>query len=137
MRGPFRFKLFLMSNVFFNRATQFSAARTLLYDGAEYTAALALLSVHSAISWNDAVLTELSGKPVKGEDHMAAARATQRRCAALKLQDEGIKHLVRLIAAKSRVSYGDEEVTVETAQALSKTSERFETWARRTLKGRR
>lgn len=125
-----------MSNVFAKRAIQFSAARTLLYEDADYTSALALLAVHAAISWNDAVLIELSGKLVRGNDHMAAARATKKLCAPLKLEGDGTTHLMKLIGAKSRVSYGDEEVTSEFAQALSKTSERFEAWARKILKGR-
>ena len=118
-----------MFEVFFERANHLSAARRLVADDTDYTSALALLAVHSAISWNDTVSMKLSGNVVKGEDHMHAALRLEKQCSSRKLNRDGVKHLMRLIEAKSRISYGDQRTTPEAARSLSVSAERFERWA--------
>jgi hypothetical protein len=122
-----------MFEVFFERANHLSAARRLVADDTDYTSALALLAVHSAISWNDAVSCKLVGSVVKGEDHMTAATVLEKRCASRKLNRDGFKHLKKLIQEKSRVAYGDHRTTPEAALALAISAERFEKWAIQTL----
>jgi len=122
-----------MWEVFLERAQHLSAARKLVADDADYTSALALLAVHSAISWNDAVSVKLAGKPVKSEDHMRAAIMVEKQCVSRKLNYDGVRHLKKLIQEKSRVSYGDQRTTAEAAFALSVSAERFEKWAIQTL----
>ena len=122
-----------MVEVFLERARHLSAARNLVAGDTDYTAALALLAVHSAISWNDAVLTKFLGHAQKGENHMRAASTLESQCASRKMNSEGIKHLRKLIEAKSRISYGDQRTTPEAALSLSVSAERFERWAIRIL----
>ncbi len=126
-----------MASVFEQRATQLSAARNLLHDDNEdsYTAALALLAVHAAISWNDAVLYKLTGKILKNKDHRAAVLKTKLECASLKLNNAGIKHLEKLVGAKTDVAYGDRQTTPAIAERLSLTSQSFEAWAHKILEG--
>jgi hypothetical protein len=45
----------------------------------------------------------------------------------------GLRHLRKLIEKKARVSYGSQRVSLEAAIALSRISERFETWALKSL----
>jgi hypothetical protein len=123
-----------MSDVFVERARHLSAARDLVAGDTDYTSALALLAVHSAISWNDAILTRLIGRAQKGENHMRAALALEGQCAARKMNREGVKHLKRLIEAKSKISYGDQRTTPEAALSLSVSAERFERWAIQVLR---
>jgi hypothetical protein len=122
-----------MFEVFLERANHLSAARKLVADDADYTSALALLAVHSAISWNDAVSMRLVGNVVKGEDHMRAVVLLEKQCASRKMNRDGFKHLRKLIQEKSKVSYGDQRTTPDAALALAVNSERFERWARQTL----
>jgi hypothetical protein len=122
-----------MFEVFLERANHLSAARRLVADDADYTSALALLAVHSAISWNDAVSMKLIGSVAKSEDHMVAALVLEKQCASRRLNRDGFKHLKNLIQQKSRVSYGDQRTTPDAALALAVNAERFERWARQTL----
>lgn len=122
-----------MFEVFFERATQFSAARKLMEGEADYSSPLALLAVHSAISWNDAVLFKLIGGTFKGQDHMDSPRVTEKHCVTRKLNTDGISQLKKLVREKSKISYGDHRITPEAALALSISAERFEKWAVQTL----
>lgn len=118
-----------MSEVFLERARHLSAARNLVSGDTDYTSALALLAVHSAISWNDTILTKLTGRARKSENHMGAALVLEGECASRGMNGDGVKHLKRLIEAKSRISYGDQRTTPEAAFSLSVSAERFERWA--------
>jgi hypothetical protein len=117
-----------MIQVFVARARQLRTARELIEEEAAFASATALLSVHSGIALNDALLTAWRGKPVKGEDHREAVRATEAECKTRKLTPAGVKHLNALIRSKSEVSYGDQVVTHEKAEALAESARRFEAW---------
>ncbi len=117
-----------MNQVFVARARQLRTARELIVEEAAFASATALLSVHSAIALNDALLTIWRGKPRKGEDHREAVRATEAECKARKLATAGVRHLDALVRSKTEVSYGDKVVTHERAEALAEAAKRFETW---------
>ena len=122
-----------MVEIFLERAKQLSGARDLVQEDEEFASATALLSVHSAIALNDALLLKLKGKLVKGQDHMASVRETAKRCKARKLDSTGIKQITTLIAAKTRVSYEDKSVSFALAYKLAIASQRFEVWAYKRL----
>jgi hypothetical protein len=67
-----------MSAEFYHeRALQLVDAMKLCEDDlSSYAAAVAFLAVHSAISYNDAVLAKLKGRLWKAEDHRQAIAAT-------------------------------------------------------------
>jgi hypothetical protein len=117
-----------MNQVFVARARQLRTARELIVEEVAFASATALLSVHSAIALNDALLTVWRGKPLKGEDHRGAVRATEAECKARKLATAGVRHLGDLVRSKSEVSYGDKVVTHEKAEALAEAAKRFEAW---------
>jgi hypothetical protein len=118
-----------MFDVFLQRAEQLSRARQLVEEKDERcAAAIALLSVHTAIALNDALLFKLSGKHTHTEDHMEAVREMRRRCSARRLDPKGIRQLEKLISAKSAVSYGAKAVTSDYAAGLSVAAQRFEAW---------
>ncbi|MDQ2925399.1 MAG: hypothetical protein M3R43_07590 [Acidobacteriota bacterium] len=123
-----------MIEVFVERGNQLSDSRRLMEGSQEYTAALALVSIHSAIAFNDALLIKLSGQHLPTEDHMAAVNRTRSQCSANGIGADGIKHLKTLVAAKTKVSYSGQRTSIETATALSVASERFETWVRPLIK---
>ena len=117
-----------MNQVFVARARQLRTARELIEEEVAFAAATALLAVHSGITLNDALLTVWRGKPLKGEDHRQAVRATKALCKARNLAPAGVKHLDALVRCKSAISYGDTVVTHEKAEALAQAAKRFEAW---------
>ncbi len=110
----------------------------LCQDGmSEYASAAALLAVHSAISYSDALLIGLGGKRPRGENHRDAITALKRVCTGAKIEPQGIAHLQKLLSVKTDVSYGEEFVSEVKISALCDAAMRFETWAERVLHSRK
>ena len=123
--------------VYYRRATQLAGAMKRCQDELPaYASAAALLAVHSAISYSDALLIELGNSRPRGERHQAAVNALKRACAGAKVDQKGIKHLQKLLSAKTDISYGEKSVADERITALCIAADRFQTWAERTLKKR-
>lgn len=122
--------------VYHHRALQLADAMKLCRDDlASYAAGAAILAVHSAISYNDALLFKLSGKSFRGQDHSQAVTAIKKECARAKIKPEGVTHLNTLVREKTNVSYGENRVEDGRIKALCITAERFQAWAERLLKG--
>jgi len=123
--------------VYYRRATQLADAMKLCQDDlSAYASAAALLAVHSAISYSDAVLIGLSGARPGGENHREAITALKRACSGAKIDRQGITHLDRLLSAKTDISYGEKQGDNERIAALCITAERFQVWAERILQKR-
>ena len=123
--------------VYYRRATQLADAMKLCQgDLSAYASAAALLAVHSAISYSDAVLIGLSGARPRGENHREAITALKRACSGARIDHRGITHLDRLLGAKTDISYGEEQVDDERITALCIAAERFQVWAERILQRR-
>jgi hypothetical protein len=120
-----------MVEIYLERATQLSSARNLIQADPPYAAAIALLSVHTAIALNDALLLKLGAKSLKNEDHMTSVRETVKGCKTKGIDSTGVAHLKKLVSAKSSVSYGDQSVSFDLASVLSLASQRFEAWVYR------
>lgn len=123
--------------VYHRRATQLAHAMRLCQDDLPaYGSAAALLAVHSAISYCDAVLVELSGGRPRSENHLLAVTALKRACTKAGIDRQGIGHLRRLLGAKTDISYGEKPVDNEKITALCVAADRFQTWAERLLQQR-
>ena len=123
--------------VYHRRATQLADAMKLCQeDLSAYGSAAALLAVHSAISYSDAVVIGLWGVRSRGEDHREAITALKRACTGAKIDHQGIVHLQRLLSAKTDISYGEKQVESDWIITLCIAAERFEAWAERTLQRR-
>ncbi len=119
------------------RATQLADAMKLCQDDlSAYASAAALLAVHSAISYNDALLIELGGRRPSGENHLEAITALKRACAKARIDHLGVTHLTKLLSAKTEVAYGEAAVGNEKTSALCSAAERFQRWAERILQRR-
>jgi len=105
-------------------------------DLSAYDSAAALLAVHSAISYSDALLIELGGARPRGENHREAVTALKRACTKAKIDQHGIKHFESLVSAKTDISYGDKPVNEVRIAALCEAAKRFETWSERVLQRR-
>jgi len=121
-------------NVYRRRGQQMADAMRLCREDSAYAAATALLAVHSAIAYNDAVQAKLAGKVTQAKNHKATVAATRKACREARLPDQGLRHLHKLIGFKSDISYGDRNVEAQLSQELSMDAERFESWALRVLK---
>jgi hypothetical protein len=120
--------------VYYHRATQLANAMKLCRDGlSAYASAAALLAVHSAISYSDAVLLGLDSKRPRGENHQEAVTALKRACSRARVDHQGIGHLQKLLSVKTDVSYGEKRVDDEKVEALCIAAERFRVWAERIL----
>jgi hypothetical protein len=123
--------------VYYRRATQLADAMKLCQDDlSAYASAAALLAVHSAISYSDAVLIGLGGVRPRGENHRQAITVLKRVCSGAKVDHRGIVHLQRLLGSKTDISYGEEQIDRERISALCIAAERFEAWAERILQRR-
>jgi hypothetical protein len=133
MRGPFVFGFpytDVVMEVFLERGNQLALSRKLMARESDYTAALALVSIHCGIAFNDALLFKLTGRHISGPDHMASVRMIKKQCSSKKIGANGLRHLEELVKAKTKVSYSNEKTTYEAADRLAVASERFETWVR-------
>jgi hypothetical protein len=125
--------------VYYRRATQLAGAMKLCLcqdDLSAYASAAALLAVHSAISYSDAILIGLGGARPRGNNHQEAVTALKRACSGAKIDHRGITHLQRLVSAKTDISYGEKSVDEERITSLCTSAERFEAGAERILKRR-
>ena len=122
-------------SVYHGRALQLANAMKLCWaDSSSYAAAAALLAVHSAISYNDALLIKLTGKRPRGRDHKQAVKAIITACDKAAIPRAGIQHLKELVDAKSEVSYGEEEADNERIHVLCLAAEQFYRWVEPLLK---
>jgi hypothetical protein len=121
------------AGVYLHRARQFAAGLELLRDDLRsYGSAAALLAVHSAISYADAVEIKLSGKVTKGDDHRQKVTALKKACSKAGVSDAGAAQLQKLLGAKYDIAYGDGgSVGEERAAAICEAARRFQTWAER------
>lgn len=90
--------------------------------------------MHSAISYNDALLIKLRGRRPRRRDHKQAVKAIGKVCDKVGIPKDGIQHLDKLVNAKSDVSYGEKEVDNERVAALCLAAEQFHAWAEPFLK---
>ncbi|HET9088141.1 MAG TPA: hypothetical protein VFN53_11510 [Acidobacteriaceae bacterium] len=108
------------------------AMKLLMEDIASYKSAVALLAVHSAIAFNDAVSERLTGIAHKGQDHSTASRKTRSACVKNKIDTSGIKHLDYLLSKKNEYSYSG-IVGEKKSQDAALNAQRFASWAYRTV----
>jgi hypothetical protein len=124
----------VVSAVYHDRALQLANAMELCHDDVEaYSSAIALLAVHCAISFGDAILIQLTGQRSRAQDHRVTVEKITAACRKARLQTAGVHHLSKLVGAKSDVSYGDKVVDQRIAEVQYQTARRFQAWAERIL----
>jgi hypothetical protein len=116
---------------YLGRARDFLKGMDLLQeDIAEYRYSSALLGIHGAISYCDALRAGLGSKRLSAGDHSRAAEDLKWLLDSRKFeQPQGVKHLKLLLSQKSRVSYAAETVRRDEAEDLAKRAGRFAEWA--------
>lgn len=117
-------------SVYRRRARQLADAMKLCQDDlSAFASAAALLAVHCAISYSDALLIGLGSTRPHGEDHRDAVTALKRACTKAKVDPRGIRHFQSLVGAKTDISYGEKQVDDDRIAALCIAADRFQRWA--------
>jgi hypothetical protein len=80
-------------DVYRRRGQQMADAMRLCREDSAYAAASALLAVHSAIAYNDAVQAKLVGKVKQGKNHRATVAETRKACEQARVPHHGLRHL--------------------------------------------
>ena len=114
---------------YIRRAADFYAGMELTRDDELYANSAALLAIHSAISYSDALRVSLGDDRLSADDHQAAVNSLDTLLSAKSFSDStGLAHLRFLVAKKSLVSYGTKRNDVNTYRQIILKAERFASW---------
>jgi hypothetical protein len=125
----------LMSSVdvqhYLGRARDFLEGMEILKnDPPEYRYSSALLGIHSAMSYGDALRVGLGSRKVSSQDHRGAAKDLRSLLDAKGFEKpQGVDRLRYLLAKKSRTAYGSETPGNTEIQEIVLQAERFAAWA--------
>jgi hypothetical protein len=119
-----------------SRAIDFLEGMKLLKDDlSEFRYSSALLGIHGAISYCDALRIGLGSVEISSDDHRKAVRELRillnnRRFEKL----QGVGHLERLLSNKSKIAYSREASDRNDVEQIVQHAERFAAWAETTGK---
>ncbi len=119
---------------YLNRARDFLKGMDLLRDDlTEYKSSCALLGIHCAISYSDALRTGMGCADLTSDDHKTAASDLTTRLMSRKFQKvQGAARLERLLARKNGIAYAAEQARENEVEEIVKQAERFAFWAEET-----
>lgn len=93
-----------------------------------YESAVALLAVHSAISFADGALVSLTGERSTAQNHHEAARRLGRACGEARRDQGGIRHFTWLVDRKDDFAYAERRLSAGQASLAALHAERFQSW---------
>jgi len=115
---------------YLQRATDFLEGMELTRIDEFYLNSAALLAIHSAVSYSDALRVGLGDTTLSAGDHQKAASALQRLLVSKHLEDQsGVKHFKFLLSRKNLVTYGNQRMESTDYESLFTRAERFAYWA--------
>ena len=115
---------------YISRAADFIRGMKVTQDDELYRSSSALLAIHAAVSYSDALRTGLGDRQLSNDDHRTATDKLKQLLNARKYDDlSGLAHLQALISKKSHIAYGDRHLDLSECQLLATKAERFVRWA--------
>jgi hypothetical protein len=112
------------------RADDFLEGTRFTTDDASVANSSALLAIHSALSYNDALRAGLGAAKLSANDHSSVVNDMDRLIPPNRIRDRsGLEQLKILLAKKSAVAYGDGRIAAQDMKALTTRAERFARWA--------
>ncbi len=125
---------------FLGRARDFRKGKDLLLDEkllgsdlSSYRLSSALLGIHCAISFSDALRTGMGRERLSSDDHNKAATDLEIMLKSRSFGNrKGIGHLKKLLGMKSRVAYDPVMLRENDIEDIAKQAERFADWAEET-----
>jgi hypothetical protein len=98
----------------------------------------ALLGIHGAMSYCDALRTGMGSKSLYAGDHKKAAVELQSLLDSRRFEkQQGVKHFKRLLECKTKISYAAERVGKNEIEDIVMRATRFADWAEETGKALR
>jgi hypothetical protein len=121
---------------FLGRARDLLKGMDLLKDDLEeFKYSSALLGIHSAISYSDALRIGLGNAKLSSDDHGSAAGDLRSLLAGRKFERlQGIDRLERLLSKKSRIAYASDTASQNEIKDIVVQAQRFASWAEDTGK---
>jgi len=118
---------------FLGRARDLLRGMNLLKDQEGFRFSSALLGIHCAISYSDALRTGLGCADVSSDDHRRAESDLRSRLVARKFEKlQGAARLGRLLSKKSKTAYSAEAATEAEINDVVLQAKRFADWAEET-----
>jgi hypothetical protein len=115
------------------RARDFLKGMTLLQDDAEYRYSSALLAIHGAISYSDALRVGLGDTGTSSDNHQNAATELRKQLMLRKYdRQQGISRLEKLLRRKTTIAYSGDSVSEQEVKSIIQQAERFAVWAETT-----
>jgi hypothetical protein len=119
---------------YLSRARDFFKGMELLKDdlgGFKYSSAL--LGIHAAISYCDALRTGMGSADVSSDDHRSAVSDLRSQLASRKFENmQGASRLEKLLSKKNRIAYAAETPRENEIEDIVKQADRFAFWAEET-----
>jgi len=99
----------------------------------EFGSSTALLGIHCAISYSDALRTGMGCVDVSSDDHRNVTSDLRSRLASRKFEKlQGADRLDRLLTRKSLIAYGPDAARESDIKEIVLQAERFALWAEET-----
>ena len=99
-------------------------------DLAQYRSSSALLGIHGAISYSDALRTGMGSNGVSSDDHRSAARELNRMLTDRNFdKPQGADRLAKLLGKKRGIEYSAHALKENTAGDIVDQAQRFAAWA--------
>ena len=124
---------------FLDRARDFLKGKVLLRDEkllgddlSAYRLSSALLGIHCAISYSDALRIGMGCVDVSSDNHRNAAGDLEKRLDEKSENRRAILHLKNLLDIKSKIEYEPKTVREKEVEEIAKHAERFAEWAETT-----
>ena len=119
---------------YLSRARDFFEGMKFLRDDLDaFKFSSALLGIHCAISYCDALRTGMGSTKVSSDDHSSATNNLKSLLASRRFEgQQGLHHLERLLSKKSSVAYASEVAREVQVEDIVKRAERFAKWAEET-----
>jgi hypothetical protein len=114
---------------YLRRANDFLDGMRLTNLDDSFLASSALLAIHSAVSYSDALRTGLGDTDLASDDHKRALDGLQRLLPKRIEDRSGLTQLQELLKNKSTVAYGSRRLTEAELKGMANRAERFARWA--------
>lgn len=120
----------LVMQLYLSRAQDFLEGMLLLREDEQFRSSCALLGIHAAVSYTDALRIGLGDEFLVSEDHRTAAAALRKLIQGRKEANvDGVGRFEKLVAKKSLIAYGSKRLDRTDFESVYTNAERFAKWA--------
>lgn len=115
---------------YIRRAVDFFQCMQLVRDDVQFRNSSALLAIHSAVSFGDALRLGLGESELSSDDHGNAVESLRQALLSRRCKDDaGLKYLRDLLSRKTQIAYGSKRVS--DYDSFIDKAEKFAAWSNR------